>query len=97
MGTGYDKEEVQIWINQIENALDSDRDRSLEEQEAYEAVERHYDTAAEMIEEGGLSEEACYEVEVAYNLVDQLGYELQVRNEPRGDEDWEDYYGENIE
>lgn len=96
MGTGYDKDEVQIWINQIEDALDSDRDRTLEEQEAYDAVERHYDKAVEMVGEQGLSEEACYEVEVAYNLMDHLGYELQVRNEPRGDEDWREYYRENL-
>jgi len=100
--TGYDKNEVQIWVNNIEEILESRHEKgedafaleTVEEQEMYQDIVRHYEAAEDMIHSQGLSEEACYEIEVAHSLIDQLGYELQVRNQPRGDKKWSTIYRE---
>jgi len=102
---GYDKNEVQIWINNIETVLESRHEKGeesfslecIEEQSIYEDIVRHYEKAEEKIHNQGLSEEACYEIEVAHQLLDQLGYELQIRNQPRGDQTWSELYREEWE
>ena len=93
----YDKVEVQNWIKQVETALDFEKEVTPEEDAIYDQIQIHYDAAAEKIGDEGLSEEAAYEVEVAYKLLDQLSYEFQVMNTPRGDQDWNEWVEEQLE
>ena len=108
-GDGYDKQEVLTWIDQIETALNNNQsmeqlyqepefqDLTIEEEEIYESILRHYNYARREINEKGLSEEACYEVEVARELLDQLGYEAQLKNSPRTGESWEEFAEDHLE
>jgi len=93
----YDKGQVHNWIKQIEAALDFEKQCTPEEDAIYDQIQTHYKAAAEKIGNEGLSEEAAYEVEVAYNLLDQLSYELQIMNSPRSDQTWDEWVEEQLE
>lgn len=68
---GYDAREVQTWINKIEEVLDEPcNDLNLEQEEVISNIRTHYVTAQEKIMSEGLSEEASYELEVAYELLE---------------------------
>lgn len=96
----YDREEVQKWINQVEKAIENryklDKENTAEENQIYNDVERHYSHAQDLITDDGLSDDVAYELETAYHLLDQLGWEIQLENEPRGDMDWDEYYRDQL-
>ena len=72
---GYDARQVQKWINEIEEVLDTPVDQyTAEGEEIIGSIRTHYIEAQERIIDEGLSEEASYEVEVAYNRLDDLKY-----------------------
>lgn len=72
---GYDSRQVQKWINEIEEALDTPLDEyTVEGEEIIGSIRNHYIEAQERIMDEGLSEEASYEIEVAYNRLDDLKY-----------------------
>ena len=68
---GYDAREVQTWLNEIEEVLDEPcNDLNLEQEEVINNIRTHYVAAQEKIMSEGLSEEASYELEVAYELLE---------------------------
>jgi len=68
---GYDAREVQQWINEIEEVLDTScDDLNIEQEEVISNIRTHYVAAQEKIMSEGLSEEASYELEVAYDLLE---------------------------
>ena len=96
----YDKDNVEQWIKHVEKAIENryelDREKTVEEKQIYNEIERHYSHAQDLITSEGMSDNAAYELETAYKLLEQLGWELQVQNEPRGDTDWDEYYRDQL-
>lgn len=81
----YDKTQVQNWLEEVEKILDKDiNEWSHEEQSIYNEINTRYENAEEIINDVGMCEEACYEIEQAYEMLDWLGYELQLITEERG-------------
>lgn len=74
MPQNYDETEVEQWMNDIENVIDAELDvgDKTAAEESLRQVERHYEKGVELVDEQGLSEEACYEFEVAYSLLERF-------------------------
>jgi len=74
MPQNYDETEVQRWAEEIETVLEAGlkEAENTAAEESLEQVRRHYNQGVDLWEGQGLSEEACYEFEVAYNLLDRV-------------------------
>lgn len=80
---GYDAREVQTWINEIEEILETPvNELNKESEEVASRIRTHYIAAQQKIMDEGLSEEASYEIEVAHNLLSRFKYAENLNNEP---------------
>jgi len=77
----YDETEVKRWADEIETVLDAELECGAAAQQSLDDVRRHYEAGVEKWEDHGLSEEACYEFEVAYNLLDRFRQDVHLNVE----------------
>jgi len=72
MAENYEQDQVQTWLNDIEEALDLDEKLFVraETPDDQEFVARHYDEAISIIEEENeLTDDAAYALEVAHERI----------------------------
>jgi len=82
--TDYSRVEVEEWIDEIEEVLEDVSGDVINDphlKELYDEISLHYDTAAETIEDEGLTDEACYDLEVAHKLLDSYEFNTYLKND----------------